>query len=58
MFATVVAIEVKVRGAVKTSQSLHLILYSMRMHNIHDYCNTLLMSGINKCLKFLGSSKA
>ena len=46
MFVTVARIEILVRIAGKIAKALNLVLHCMRMNDIHDNSNTILMSRI------------
>ena len=58
MLMTVARIEILVRIASEITQSFHLILYGMRVNDVHDDGNTILVSCINEILQLFRSSKA
>ena len=57
MFVTVARIEILVRIAGKIAKALNLVLHCMRMNDIHDNSNTILMSRINKILQLFRSTE-
>ena len=57
MLMTIARIEKLVRIASEVAETLHLVLHSMRMNDIHDDSNTVLVGSINKFLEFLRSAE-
>ena len=58
MLTLVVAVEVQVASAVKTAQTLNLVLHGMRMDNVHDDRQASGMSIIDEMFQFLGGAEA
>ncbi len=52
-----VAVEIKVTGAVQTSQTLILVFNRVGMDNIHNHRDAELMGVVDKALKVFGSSE-
>ena len=57
MLVTIAWVEELIRIASKIAKTFNLVLNSMRMHDIHNNCHTILMSSINKLLQLLWSTK-
>ena len=53
MLMTISRIEELVRITGKVAKTLHLVLYSMRVYNIHNHSYTMLVSRVNQFLQFL-----
>ena len=58
MLAAAVTIEVEVVAAVKSAQTLNLILHRMRVHDIHNHGNSTRVRVVDKVLELLGGTKA
>ncbi len=57
MLMTVAGIEELVGVASQIAKTFHLVLHGMRVHNIHDDGNTVLVGGIDEFLQLVGSAE-
>ena len=57
MLMTVARIEELVGVACQIAKTLHLILHGMRVNDIHDHSNAVLVGGINEFLQFVGCTE-
>ena len=57
MLVSVARIEVLVRITGKITETFHLVLHCMRVNDIHDDSNTILMGSIDEILEFLRGSE-
>ena len=58
MLVAVARIEVLVGVAGKVAKSLNLVLHSMRVNDVHDDGNTVLMGSVDHLLEVLGSTES
>ena len=58
VFTTVTRIEILVWITTEISQTLNLILHSMRVNEVHDDSKSVLVGLINQLLQFLRSTEA
>ena len=58
MLVSIAWVEELVGISSQVAQSLHFILHGMRMNDVHNHGNAVLMSGINQRFQFLGCSEA
>ena len=57
MLVTVAGIEELVGVATKVAQAFHLVLYGMRVNDVHNHGHAILVSRVNEFLQFFGSSE-
>ena len=58
MLVAVARIEILVGVASEIAKSLNFVLHCMRVYNIHDYGNTVLMGSVDHLLQLLGSAES
>ena len=58
MLVSVARIEILVRVAGKIAQTFQLVLHGVRVHDVHDDCDSVLMGRIDEVLQFLRRSES
>ena len=57
MLVTVARIEELIRIATEVAESFHLVLHGVRVYDVHDDGNAVLMGGVDEFLQFLGRTE-